>query len=224
MSKRMAAVVTIVLALAGAGRAAGLELKTDEQKVLYALGLVIGENLAAFNLTAAELELVSAGLADSVLKKKPAVDLQAFGPRLQEFQRARLAAAVETEKKAGQAFAARAAVEKGARRTASGAIVTAITPGTGAVPKPTDQVRVHYHGTLVDGTVFDSSVQRGAPASVPLEGVIPCWREGLQQMKVGGKYRLVCPAETAYGDRGAPPRIKPGATLVFEVELLDIAK
>jgi FKBP-type peptidyl-prolyl cis-trans isomerase FkpA/FKBP-type peptidyl-prolyl cis-trans isomerase FklB len=85
-------------------------------------------------------------------------------------------------------------------------------------------VKVHYHGTLVDGTVFDSSVQRGEPVTFALDGVIKCWTEGVQQMKVGGKARLVCPADTAYGDRGAPPRIKPGATLVFEVELLEIVK
>jgi FKBP-type peptidyl-prolyl cis-trans isomerase FkpA/FKBP-type peptidyl-prolyl cis-trans isomerase FklB len=85
-------------------------------------------------------------------------------------------------------------------------------------------VKVHYHGTLIDGTVFDSSVQRGQPATFPLNGVIPCWTEGVQRMKVGEKSRLVCPSQIAYGDRGAPPKIKPGATLVFEVELLEIVK
>ena len=94
--------------------------------------------------------------------------------------------------------------------------------GTGPSPKPTDVVKVHYHGTFSDGRVFDSSVQRGQPASFPLNRVIPCWTQGLQQMKVGGKARLTCPPELAYGERGAPPTIPPNATLTFEVELLGI--
>ena len=107
-------------------------------------------------------------------------------------------------------------------KTKSGAIVVAMTEGSGPKPKPSDTVKVHYHGTLTDGTVFDSSVDRGVPATFPLGNVIKCWTEGLQEIKVGGKSRLVCPADVAYGDRGAPPTIKPGATLVFEVELLEI--
>jgi FKBP-type peptidyl-prolyl cis-trans isomerase FkpA len=97
-----------------------------------------------------------------------------------------------------------------------------VAAGTGASPKATDTVNVHYHGTLRDGSVFDSSVDRGEPISFPLNGVIPCWTEGLQKMKVGGKAKLVCPSDIAYGDGGRPPQIPGGATLVFEVELLEV--
>jgi FKBP-type peptidyl-prolyl cis-trans isomerase FkpA/FKBP-type peptidyl-prolyl cis-trans isomerase FklB len=217
------AIAASVLAVAlASGSAGAVELKTDEQKTLYALGLAIGNNLSIFNLSPAELELVSAGLADGVTHKKPEVDLQAYGPKIQELQRTRMQAAAATEKKSSDAFLAKAATEKGASKTPGGAIITTLKPGTGASPKPTDKVKVNYHGTLTDGTVFDSSVQRGEPVTLPLDRVIPCWTEALPQMKVGGKYKLVCPPQLAYGDRGAPPLIKPGATLVFEVELLDI--
>jgi len=94
--------------------------------------------------------------------------------------------------------------------------------GTGRSPSATDVVKVHYHGTFTDGKVFDSSVERGSPASFPLNGVIPCWTQGLQQMKVGGKAKLTCPPELAYGAAGAPPTIPPNSTLLFEVELLAI--
>ena len=94
--------------------------------------------------------------------------------------------------------------------------------GTGRSPTATDVVKVHYHGTFTDGKVFDSSVQRGEPTSFPLNRVIPCWTQGLQQMKVGGKAKLTCPPGLAYGERGAPPTIPPNSTLIFEVELLAI--
>ena len=105
---------------------------------------------------------------------------------------------------------------------ADGIEITQLVEGTGASPKATDVVVVHYHGTFQDGQVFDSSVQRGEPARFPLNRVIPCWTQGLQTMKVGGKAKLVCSPQTAYGERGAPPRIPPNATLNFEVELIDI--
>ena len=135
-----------------------------------------------------------------------------------------MTAPAATEKKAGQAFLTKAATEKAAKKMPSGLIITTLKPGTGPLPAATVRVKVHYHGTLTDGTVFDSSVQRGGPVTVPLNQVVPCWTEGVQQMKVGGKSKLVCPSEIAYREQGAPPRIKPGATLVFEVELLDIEK
>jgi FKBP-type peptidyl-prolyl cis-trans isomerase FkpA/FKBP-type peptidyl-prolyl cis-trans isomerase FklB len=184
----------------------------------------LSRNLGSFALTEAELELVKAGLTDGVLNREKKIDLETFGPKLMELQKTRAAAVAAVEKKAGQAFLDKAATEKGAKKTASGLILSTLKAGSGEAPKATDRVKVHYHGTLTDGSVFDSSVQRAQPATFELNKVIPCWTEGVQLMRVGGKSRLVCPADLAYGDRGAPPRIKPGATLVFEIELLEIVK
>ncbi|PYO18959.1 MAG: peptidylprolyl isomerase [Candidatus Rokuibacteriota bacterium] len=223
--RTLSLVLTLLFVAAVADAAAAPpELKTEEQKTLYALGLVLAQNLGAFALNATELEIVKAGLTDGVTNKDKKVDLQTYGPKIQELQKARVTAAAVPERKAGQAYIEKAAAEKGAIKTPSGAVVTTLKPGTGPSPAATDKVKVHYQGTLTDGTVFDSSIQRGEPITFPLNGVIKCWTEGVQQMKVGGKSRLVCPADTAYGDRGAPPKIKPGATLVFEVELLEIVK
>jgi FKBP-type peptidyl-prolyl cis-trans isomerase FkpA len=224
MFKSLSVSVAIVLAAVAVAGAAGPDLKTEDQKTLYALGLVISQNLASFNLNPSDLESVLAGVSDGVLKKDLKVDVQAYAAKISQLQAARAGVAAATEKKAGQAFLERAAAEKGATRTASGLIITTLKPGTGASPKATDKVKVHYQGTLADGTVFDSSVQRGEPVVLPLNSVIKCWTEGVQLMKVGGKSKLVCPSDIAYGDQGRPPVIKPGATLVFEVELLEIVE
>ena len=216
--------LAVLLAGASAASAAGPELKTDDQKTLYAIGLFVSRSLVPFNLTEAELEYVKAGLADGVGGKEPKVDLQTYSSKVQELQKSRMSAAAAVEKKAGQAFLEKAAAEQGSTKTASGLIFTSIKPGNGVSPKPTDKVKVHYTGKLTDGTVFDSSVERKEPATFQLNSVIPCWTEGVQLMKVGGKAKLVCPSTIAYGDRGAPPKIKPGATLVFDVELIDIVK
>lgn len=192
------------------------EPQTEEEKAFYSLGIAISQSVTSFNLTDAELEIVKAGFTDGAKGKPTKFDTQAFFPKLREMQSARVAAA-------GKAVLDKAAAEKGAKKTASGLVITSLKEGKGAAPKATDTVKVHYHGTLPDGKVFDSSLQ-GEPVSFALNGVIACWTEGLQLMKVGGKSRLVCPASIAYGDRGSPPTIAPGATLIFEVELLDIEK
>ncbi len=220
----MRIILFCLTALFGASLAGAADLANDRQKTFYALGVAVSQSLGDFSLTAAELEIVKEGMSDGVLKRPLKVDMQTFGPKIQPLAESRASAGTEKEKAAGAAFLAKAAAEAGAKKTESGAIVKAIKEGSGPTPTAASTVKVHYHGTLADGTVFDSSVRRGEPATFPLAGVIKCWTEGVQQIKVGGKSRLVCPANIAYGDRGSPPVIKPGATLVFEVELLEIVK
>jgi FKBP-type peptidyl-prolyl cis-trans isomerase FkpA len=215
-------VALVLVLLVIAPTVSAQEPKSEDDKALYAIGYSLAERLGPFALTAAELEMVKAGLADGVLGRPRKADPRAYMEKIQQLRTTRAVAVAAAEKKAGDAYLAKAASATGAKKTESGIVIITLTPGTGPSPKATDKVKVHYQGTLIDGSVFDSSVQRGQPATFPLNGVIKCWTEGVQQMKVGGKSRLVCPSELAYGERGAPPRIKPGATLIFEIELLEI--
>ncbi len=195
---------------------------TEDEKTIYAVGLMLWRNLATLELSDAELALVQRAIADAHAGT-PAVKLEEYGPKVQALAQARSMKRAEAEKAKGKAYADKAAAEKGAVKTESGMIYIETVAGTGASPAATDKVKVHYRGTLIDGTEFDSSIARGTPAEFPLNQVIACWTEGLQKMKVGGKAKLVCPSDIAYGDRGRPS-IPPGATLVFEVELLEIEK
>jgi FKBP-type peptidyl-prolyl cis-trans isomerase FkpA/FKBP-type peptidyl-prolyl cis-trans isomerase FklB len=213
--------IALSLLMAAPAAAAGPEPATEDQKIVYALGLSIAQSLTTFTLTPAETEMVAAGLKDG-LANAPKVDLAQYTAKVKELAQKRASAAADVEKKESAGFLEKQAKEKGAEKTASGLIYIPVKAGTGASPKATDTVKVHYKGTLRDGTTFDSSVERGQPATFPLNRVIPCWTEGLQKMKVGGTAKLACPSAIAYGDRGAPPKIKPGAALLFEVELISI--
>jgi FKBP-type peptidyl-prolyl cis-trans isomerase len=197
---------------------------TDDEKTLYAMGIVMGRNLTPLGLSEADLEMLKQGMIDEALGRTKKVTLEEYGPKIQAFAQGRAGAIAAKEKQASEAFLAKAAAEKGAQKKPSGLVYTEVAAGTGPNPKTTDAVKVHYTGKLIDGTVFDSSVQRGQPAEFTLGNVIPCWQEGVQLMKKGGKAQLVCPSSIAYGDAGSPPKIKPGATLIFDVELLDITK
>jgi FKBP-type peptidyl-prolyl cis-trans isomerase FkpA/FKBP-type peptidyl-prolyl cis-trans isomerase FklB len=203
--------------------AAAPEPTTDEEKTLYALGLAINQSLGNFTLSEAEFEIVKSGITDGFHKKPSKVDLQAYGVKISQLQQARALVIAEGEKKAGAAFLAKAATEPGAKKTESGAILITIKEGSGAIPKVTDMVKMHYLGTLIDGTVFDGSAKQGGEAAmIRVNEMSKCWVEGMQQMKIGSKSKLVCPSSLAYRDKGLPPLIKPGATLVFEIELLEI--
>ena len=193
---------------------------TEAQKPVYAIGLLMQRSLDQFDLNAAELDILKRALTDAAARK-PAIDLEEWGPKVEAFAGARAERVAAREKAASVAYLAKAAVEPGVVRSDSGLIYRDLSQGTGPSPRANDTVRVHYRGTLINGTEFDSSYRRNDPAQFPLDGVIPCWTEGVQKMKVGGKARLVCPSDLAYGDAGRPS-IPGGATLVFEVELLEI--
>jgi FKBP-type peptidyl-prolyl cis-trans isomerase FkpA len=195
-------------------------LTTDDQKTIYAVGLSMAQQLSQLGLSRAELEIVKQALTDAAAGK-PAVELSTWGPKINGFAQARAVRAAAAEKTKSKAYLDAAAAEPGASHAASGLVYRELAAGTGASPKATDKVKVNYRGTLTDGTEFDSSYKRNTPAEFPLNGVIPCWTEGVQRMKVGGKSKLVCPSDIAYGDQGRPG-IPPGATLVFEIELLAV--
>ncbi|HMC61815.1 MAG TPA: FKBP-type peptidyl-prolyl cis-trans isomerase, partial [Candidatus Solibacter sp.] len=195
-------------------------LTTDDEKAIYAVGLTVYRQLAQLDLSPAEMEIVKRALEDAAAKK-PAAELSEWGPKIQPFAVARAARVKEREKADSAAYLAKASAEEGAVKTESGMIYKEVRPGTGESPKATDTVKVHYRGTLVDGTEFDSSYKRNEPTQFPLNGVIKCWTEGVQKMKTGGKSMLICPSDLAYGDQGRPS-IPGGATLIFEIELLEI--
>lgn len=218
------AAAIVITAVASPVRSAEPTLQTEDQKTIYAMGYSLTASLDRFALSPAEIDLLIAGLRDASSGTAAKVSIDEFAPKISAFGQARSAVAAGVEKKSADEFLAKEAAAEGAKKTASGLVKRVVKEGSGATPKPEDTVKVHYHGTLRDGTVFDSSVERKEPAEFPLNRVIPCWTEAVQTMKVGEKAHLTCPSEIAYGDRGFPPKIKGGAALAFDVELLEIVK
>ena len=203
-----------------AAKAAGL---TEDQKVLYFLGQAVSSKIKQFEFTKEESKYIIQGFSEALAGQKSKAD-ETYGMKLNAYLAKKQEAIVTKQKGASKPFLDKMAKEKGAEKLPSGVVYIPVKEGAGVNPKATDMVKVHYHGTFPDGKVFDSSVDRGTPAEFTLSGVIPCWTEGVQKIKVGGKARLVCPSDTAYGDQGAGGAIPGGATLVFEVELLEIMK
>lgn len=218
MKKLFLFVVALLLAVP----AWAVEPQTDDQKTLYALGVHMTRQMSVFNLSAEEYEFVKQGIADAAAGKKLVAEPEAYMQQLNQLAQSRLQASAQKQKEMSKDYLEKAAAEPGAKKTTSGLIFKEIKAGTGVKPKAADMVKVHYTGTFIDGKEFDSSVKRGQPVEFPLGQVIPCWTEGVAMMKTGGKARLVCPSDVAYGDQGRPPVIPGGATLVFEVELLEV--
>lgn len=217
------ALCCLALAVPSFSAAATNAYKTDDERTVYTIGYLMGRNVATFNLKPAEVKVLQAGLADSVTGKPATVDVATFQPRINEMLQSRMSAGAEAEKAKGKAFSDKFIAENKPLPITGGGWYKELQAGTGASPLSTDNVKVHYRGTTTEGEEFDSSYKRNQPTEFPLDRVIPCWTRGITLMKVGGKGKLVCPSDVAYGDPGRPG-IKPGATLVFEVELLDIIK
>jgi FKBP-type peptidyl-prolyl cis-trans isomerase FkpA len=215
---------TIALAAlaTGCNKQKDIKVTAENDKVFYSVGYMFGQRMKDLKLADSELAAMTQGLKDAAKGTKEQVDLKVYQPKIREEFQKRAQAHSQSVKVEGEKFLENFISKEGGKKTASGLAYKVLKAGDATKPKATDTVKVHYHGTLIDGTVFDSSVERGKEVSFPLNRVIKGWTEGLQLIGKGGKIKLVIPSGLAYGDHGAPPKIPGGATLVFEVELFDV--
>lgn len=203
--------------------AESISLKSEDEKTVYSLGFKWGEQLKALKLSDRELQSIIKGVNSAVKGKTAEIDLNAYAAKISPLAQSRAQTASVDEIKRGAKFIdGYMKKNKNAKKTASGLVYEIMKEGTGKSPKATDTVEVHYHGTLTNGDVFDSSVVRKKKIKFPLNRVIKGWTEGLQLIKEGGKIKLTIPSNLAYGSAGSPPKIPGGATLIFEVELFKV--
>ena len=207
-----------------AAAAAASKPMTEDDKVIFAIGEILSGSVKPFAFTDHEMQLVRDGFDAGMHGKKTSVDPDSYRTKIQALLADRATKGVAAAKAAGKAYRDKESAAKGATTTASGVIMTTLKAGSGPSPTADDQVKVQYEGKLIDGTVFDSSKQHGQPLTFKVSGVVPCWTEALKHMSVGTEIKLICPPDQAYGDRGSPPQIPGGSTLVFNVELLAIDK
>lgn len=201
-----------------------VDMTNETDRASYSLGVLMANNLKRDGFTDLNVDAMAKGVADVLEGTELQIDAQTAQTEWQNFIQAQLAKAGEGSAEAGIAFLAENGKREGVVTTESGLQYEILKKGDGPKPGPTDKVKTHYHGTLIDGTVFDSSVERGEPISFPVNGVIKGWTEALQLMPVGSKWKLFIPSDLAYGPRGAGNSIGPNETLIFEVELLAIEK
>lgn len=219
------AFLAVLLAVPALAKPAKDPYKNDDERSLYSVGFMMGRNLAPFALSAAELKAVQAGITDSVNAKPPAVDTRLYGQRVNELLEKRMKVSADKEKAKSKAFVEAFSKEAGVKPIPGGGFIKISAEGKGANPTAEDTVKVHYAGSLIDGSEFDSSYKRGEPIEAALSGgLVQCWLKGIPMLKPGAKAKFVCPSEVAYGDQGRAPVIKGGATLIFELELVEIVK
>ncbi|MBO3277215.1 FKBP-type peptidyl-prolyl cis-trans isomerase [Pseudomonas schmalbachii] len=223
---RLAAAIALVgLVLTGCDSKTEIELKTPAQKASYGIGLNMGKSLVQEGMDDLDSKAVAQGIEDAVGKQKQKItdeELTEAFTFLQKRSEERMAKKAEDSAKAGKKFLEDNGKREGVVTTKSGLQYEIVKKADGAQPKPSDVVTVHYEGKLTDGTVFDSSIQRGSPIDLPVSGVIPGWVEGLQLMHVGEKVKLFIPSELAYGEQSPSPAIPANSVLVFDLELLGI--
>lgn len=223
MKLKTLAILPLIAGVSLASHATSLE--TEKQKLSYIFGVQVGQGVVAEGVDI-EMDAFAAGIRDMLEGNKPQIDAetaQNLAAMYQKKKQDELAKVAQLKQQESSDFLAKNAKEKGVKVTASGLQYKVIEEGKGKSPKSEDKVVAHYKGTLIDGTVFDSSHDRGEPATFPVAGVIRGWQEALPMMKEGGKWQIVVPAELAYGQRGAGKLIGPNETLIFDIELLSVA-
>lgn len=228
MKSWLIGIISILFLAASGSAAENIQLKSQKDKVSYSIGINIGNNVKQLPMEI-DLDILYKGFKDAVSGGKSLLSEEEMRTVMTAFQKEMTAKQTEMmnsqgekNKKEGEAFLAENKKKEGVKTLASGLQYKVIKEGNGKSPKATDKVSTHYQGTLIDGTEFDSSIKRGAPAEFPVNGVIPGWTEALQLMKVGSKWQLFVPSRLAYGEKGAGPKIGPNAVLIFTVELLAI--
>jgi len=224
MKKTLIAAALSLSMTAGLVQAEDLKLTNDDDRLSYSLGMLIGDRILKQYSENINYFVLLEGIRAQHKGETTVLTMDEAHQAMQQSEDRALAASSSKAKEAGAAYLAENKKREGVKETDSGIQYEVLTVAEGDKPVATDQVKVHYKGSLLDGTVFDSSYDRGEPAQFGLNQVIPGWTEGVQLMSVGSKYRFVIPSELAYGDQGAGGNIGPGETLIFEVELLDIVK